>query len=65
MKIWIARDAIDNSLWIYQHKPYKEQGYYSNTEGFAFPIAPVALYSIKLNDLTFENSPIERYIIRR
>ena len=64
--MWIAKDNFDNSVWIYNHKPTKEEktgmfqisnDYHSAIELLCTDKELYALFGIK--DLTFENSPIE------
>ena len=54
MELWIARDDIDDTLWIYDIKPFKcgANFAYENGTKMMFQI-PKELFP----EVTFENSP--------
>ena len=64
--MWIAKDGFDNSIWIFDYKPTKnEKARMFQTTDYSDNAIELnctdkelyALFGIK--DLTFENSPIE------
>ena len=57
--MWIAR-VLDDSIWVYKSKPNKnDDSYFSSSDTVGFQLHENYLQIFGIDNLTFENSPIE------
>ena len=57
--MWIARD-LNGPIWVYKSKPNKnDDSYFSSSDTIGFQLHENYLQIFGIDNLTFENSPIE------
>ena len=61
---WVARDE-NGSLWVFDKEPWIVgycEGHRYFVDGNEFPLANLNSRSDEFIDITFENSPVERWV---